>query len=273
MDRWIAGRFEHGGAESRAPRTDDVPLMGRAAAGLYAAGATLALVWLALPHTRNANDPMLVLTLACAYAGALYFWVRGERHSRVWYEAAVVAGSVLISAAIFFSGRAGTPFVLFYLWSNVYAWYFFPWRRAAFQLGFIGVAYAVVLAIHDPAPTLGGNTPGLLPLLGPGAARWLITLGTGAVAGGLVAILRDRVDALLGRVTEERNFVSSVLETAAALAIIFDLDGKLQGFNRAFESIGGYTVEELRGSGFGDTMLLPEERDLAREGWERVLQT
>jgi len=273
MDRWIAGRLGHDGAESRAPGTSDIALMARAAAGLYAAGATLALVWLALPHPRNSNDPMLVLTLACAYAGALYFWVRGDRHSRTWFEAAVAAGSVLISAAIYFSGRAGTPFVLFYLWSNVYAWYFFPWRRAAFQLAFLGAAYATVLAVHDPVATVGGNTRGLLPVLGPGAARWLITLGTMLVAGGLVAILRDRVDRLLGRVTEERNFVSSVLETAAAIVIIFDLEAKLQGFNRAFEAIGGYTVEELRGRGFGDTMLLPEERDSARRAWETVLET
>src|SRR5919204_3180596 len=108
MDRWLAGRFGSEAADSGVAQTGDISLMARAAAGLYAAGATLALLWLALPHPTHSNDLMLAVTLACAYAGALYFVVRGERHSVRWYEAAVVAGSILISAAIYFSGRTGT---------------------------------------------------------------------------------------------------------------------------------------------------------------------
>ena len=245
--------------------------MARVGAYLYAAGATLALLWLALPHPALSDDLPLVATLAAAYAGASFLWYAGHRLRPGGFELVVAVGTVLISAAIHFSGRTGTPFVLFYLWSNLYAWYFFDRTRALLQLAMIGASYAVVLLMHDPV-TPDVPTRGVVPFFGPGAARWLITVGTMLVAGVLVALLRDRVDRQTRRLTEERNFVMNVVDTASALVMIFALDGVLQGFNRACETTTGYRADEVRGRHISEFMLLPEELERARKEWDALLE-
>src|SRR5256885_8131866 len=189
MERWISGRFGAGGAVPDAGDRSEIALMARVGAYLYAAGATLALVWLAFPHPRGSDDAILFAIVGAAFAGAAALRVRGDRLPGGAFELVVAAGTVLISAAIHFSGRSGTPFVLFYLWSNLYAWYFFSRRRAIVQLAWIGVAYALVLIVRDPITPVA-NTGGVVPFVGPGAARWLITIGTMLVAGALVAMLR-----------------------------------------------------------------------------------
>src|SRR5205807_2034498 len=143
MHRWIAGRFGPGGSGANTEEKPDPGLMGRTGAALYAGGAALALVWLALPHPGGGNDLPLLVTLAPAFAGAALMWFCGERLNQVAYHVLVALGIVLISAAIFFSGRSGTPFVLFYLWSNLYSWYFFSRRAALTHLALTGIAYAL----------------------------------------------------------------------------------------------------------------------------------
>src|SRR4051812_14605038 len=116
MDRFIGGRFSAADEVSSPHRSAEMALMARIGAYLYAAGATLALVWLALPHPMGSNDLMLVATLAVSYTGAGVLWYRGERLKRWGFEVVVAIGTVLITVAVHFSGRSGTPFLLFYLW-------------------------------------------------------------------------------------------------------------------------------------------------------------
>ena len=131
--------------------------MARIGAYLYAAGATLALIWLTLPHTVVSEDLWLVATAAVTYAAAWGLWRFGARLRPRQWELVVAFGILTISLAVDFSGRASTPFVLFYLWSNVYAWYFFPRRRAALQLLLTGLAYACVLLMRGPTPSSAGS--------------------------------------------------------------------------------------------------------------------
>src|SRR2546426_861347 len=131
--------------------------MGRTGGALYAAGASLGLLWLALPHPSSTKDVFLLAVLGVAYVGAALMWFLGERMARAYYHAFVALGVVLISAAIVFSGAGSTPFVLFYLWSNLYVWYFFSSRAAAFHVGLMGVAYGVVLwLLAQPGEVLTG---------------------------------------------------------------------------------------------------------------------
>jgi diguanylate cyclase (GGDEF)-like protein len=164
-------------------------VMARAAAALYGAGASLALVWLALPHPSSADEELLLATLSTAYVGAAVLWHWGARLPVAGFEIVVAVGTVLITAAVHFGGGEGTPFVLYYLWANLYSWYFFPRERAALQLALIGAAYAVELVVH--------------PAGGSGAGRWVIVTGTLVVAGLLVTTLRARVDRLIGRLRAE----------------------------------------------------------------------
>jgi diguanylate cyclase (GGDEF)-like protein/PAS domain S-box-containing protein len=272
MDRWISGRFNAPGEVDDAEDRSEAGLMARTGAYLYAAGATLALVWLALPHPVGSNDAVLAATVVVTYVAAALMWYGGERLTRGQWELVVALGIGLISVAILFSGRSTTPFVLFYLWSNLYAWYFFPRARALIQLGLTGVAYAVVLLLRDP---VGGEviSGGVSGVSGGGAARWLITVGTMLVAGVLVASLRERVERLIRGLTEERNFVVNVVDTAAALVMIFGLDGTLQAFNRACESTTGYNAGDIRGSHISEFMLMPDELERAREEWDALIET
>ncbi|MFL5780259.1 MAG: PAS domain-containing protein, partial [Thermoleophilaceae bacterium] len=271
MDRWISGRFSDPKERTETDTQAESALMARVGAALYAAGATLALVWLTLPHTVASQDLWLLATAAVTYIAAWALWRFGERLSIRQWEIVVAFGILTISAAVNFSGRGSTPFVLFYLWSNVYAWYFFPRRRAALQLLLTGLAYAGVLLIRGPVPE--GETRGLVNVFGAGAAWWLITVGTMLVAGILVATLRGRVDRLISRLTEERNFVVSVVDTAAALVMIFGLDGTLKGINRACERTTGHKGDDVRGSHISEFMLVPEEVDRAVVEWEALMET
>ncbi|MBV9213938.1 MAG: EAL domain-containing protein [Actinobacteria bacterium] len=271
MDTWIAGHFGADGNGSRPGRTADPVLMGRTGAALYACGAALALVWMALPHPEGANDLVLLGVVILAFAGAGVMWFGAARLGQAAYHAFVAAGILLVSAAILFSGRTGTPFVLFYLWSNLYACYFFRPRSALCHLAFTGLAYAVVLGVRDPVAANGGTSHGLVAALGPSPARWLITVGTAAITGLLVVLLRSRVERLITRLTEERNFVSRVVETTPTLLIIFDLEGRIQGFNRASEELTGYRGDDLRGRDGGSLLFAPEEHEHRERQWQAVL--
>jgi two-component system NtrC family sensor kinase len=59
---------------------------------------------------------------------------------------------------------------------------------------------------------------------------------------------------------QERNFVSAVLDTAGALVVVLDPQGRVVRFNRACERITGYAFEEVKGKPFPETFLLAEER-------------
>ncbi len=57
----------------------------------------------------------------------------------------------------------------------------------------------------------------------------------------------------------ERNFVSGVLNTVGALVVVLDANGLVVRFNRAFEQITGYNLEEMRGRSFVNSFIVPEE--------------
>lgn len=56
---------------------------------------------------------------------------------------------------------------------------------------------------------------------------------------------------------EERNFVSAILDTASALVIILDREGKIVRMNAACEKLSGYREQEIRSKYFYD--LLPQQ--------------
>ena len=58
---------------------------------------------------------------------------------------------------------------------------------------------------------------------------------------------------------EERNFVSAILDTAGALIVVADQQGKIISFNRACEQLTGYSFNEVKGKYIWDLFLIPEE--------------
>ena len=60
---------------------------------------------------------------------------------------------------------------------------------------------------------------------------------------------------------EERNVVSTILDTVGALVLVLDREGRIVRFNRACEQLTGQSFEEARGKPVWDLFVVPEEKD------------
>ncbi|MEH2141627.1 GAF domain-containing protein [Nostoc sp.] len=70
---------------------------------------------------------------------------------------------------------------------------------------------------------------------------------------------------------QERNFISAVLDTASALVIVFDSQGKIVRFNQACEQTTGYSFDEVRGRYFWNLFIIPEEVESVKAVFEQLL--
>ncbi|QNI30153.1 PAS domain S-box protein [Alloacidobacterium dinghuense] len=61
------------------------------------------------------------------------------------------------------------------------------------------------------------------------------------------------------KLEEERNFVTTILDTVGALVVVLDDAGRILRFNPACELTTGYSIEEVQGKCIWDLFLLPEE--------------
>jgi diguanylate cyclase (GGDEF)-like protein/putative nucleotidyltransferase with HDIG domain len=166
----------------------EVRLKGQVLAGLFCAGATLALLTVLLPHSSRANVLGLLAIVANAYVVAgLLFW-RARAVSSSVLQAALAWGSTLITGVAYFSGSTPSPLVFFYLWVFLYSAYFFTRKEAALQIVYVGIAYAVLLVAAPP--------PSGLP------AWWIVGMGSLLVAAILIAVMRGRSEELIERLYE-----------------------------------------------------------------------
>src|SRR5277367_2014576 len=63
---------------------------------------------------------------------------------------------------------------------------------------------------------------------------------------------------------EERNFVSTILDTVGALVVVLDAEGRILRFNPACELTTGYSMKEVQGKCIWDMFLVAEEADRFR---------
>ena len=161
----------------------DPSLMTRALAGLFAAGATLALITVALPHSAHASNVGLLTIVGIAYivAGVL-FW-RADTVPGWILRVALALGSTLITGVAYFSAQSPSPLVFFYLWVFLYSAYFFSSREMVAQIVYVGLAFAALLAARPPSSGI--------------PAWWLVGMGTLLVAAILIRSMRDRVELLI----------------------------------------------------------------------------
>jgi diguanylate cyclase (GGDEF)-like protein/putative nucleotidyltransferase with HDIG domain len=163
----------------------DTSLTVRVLAGLFAAGATLALLTAALPHPAGASELGLLAIVGNAYlVSALLLWRARRLPSRA-LPLGLAWGSTLVTGVAYFSAESPSPLVFFYLWVFLYSSYFFTTRQMAVQIAYAGVAYAGLLIARPP--------PGGVP------AWWIVGMGTLAVAAILIRLMRERVEVLIAR--------------------------------------------------------------------------
>ena len=69
---------------------------------------------------------------------------------------------------------------------------------------------------------------------------------------------------------KERDFIDAVLETAGALVVVLDRQGRILRFNRACEQTTGYSSEEVMDRHVWDLFVIPDEIDAVKSAFERL---
>ncbi len=71
-------------------------------------------------------------------------------------------------------------------------------------------------------------------------------------------------------IKRERSFSSAILDTAGALIIVFDREGRILRFNRACSRTTNYSFEEVKGKHLWDFLLIDEEIDRIKKEFEML---
>jgi diguanylate cyclase (GGDEF)-like protein/putative nucleotidyltransferase with HDIG domain len=190
--RW---QSPHGlGAEVSDPAT-----MARSGAYLFGAGATLALIWLFLPVSGRVDTGAMLAMVGASYAMVALLIAGYDQIPKWGFKAFLFGFTLIVSGMIFYSGKSASPYSFFYVWAALYALYFFSSTEAARHVLFMGMCYAGVLVAHHWT----GNTIGEFAVaVEDSAAQWTIAFGTLVVATALFGLLKDRLDALIERLTD-----------------------------------------------------------------------
>jgi PAS domain S-box-containing protein len=69
---------------------------------------------------------------------------------------------------------------------------------------------------------------------------------------------------------KERDFIDAVLETAGALVVVLDREGRILRFNRACEATTGYFSEEVMGQYVWDLFIIPDEVAAVKAVYKRL---
>jgi PAS domain S-box-containing protein len=227
------------------PGLFDVRVKARSIAYLFAAGATLGLLTLAFPHGEEVRDVPLIVLAGIAYVIAAAVWLVADR-MREWHIHAVLAsGTLIISLANYYAGPS-TLYPLLYVWTALYAFYFFPLREAGAQMVFIAASYAVVLAVQDAHMVVGS---------------WLLAVGTPLLAGLLISQLLALLQRQAGNLFQSEERTRLLLDTAPDAFITLDRDGRIITWNVAAERLFGWRKEEAIGRTMRDLIVPPEFRD------------
>jgi diguanylate cyclase (GGDEF)-like protein/putative nucleotidyltransferase with HDIG domain len=170
----------------------DVPAsratMARAGVYLGSAGVLLALVAVALPHTPEMDETLLVAAAAGAGCGLAILGTGFDRLPAWTFHALAAGGTFAGSAAIYAWGVESVYGSLPYLWVVVYVFYFFPLRAALVHMASIAAAFTAVLVVESPDYTPLGD--------------WTATIGTLLVTGMQIAAVRTRIGDLVANLTD-----------------------------------------------------------------------
>jgi diguanylate cyclase (GGDEF)-like protein/putative nucleotidyltransferase with HDIG domain len=160
-------------------------VMSRALAGLFAAGATLALLTVVLPHPADTKELGLILVSSDAFViAAILFW-GADSIPRWALPVALAWGTTHITGVAYFASETPSPLIFFYLWIFLYSAYFFSKRETIFQIAWVGAVYLALLIALPPSEGVG--------------AWWIVGIGTLLVAALLIRTMRGRVERLMAQ--------------------------------------------------------------------------
>jgi len=237
--------------------------MARAGAVLFAAGGSLALLTLAVPHWHMAHETQAAIVAALALPTAALLYLFAEHVPEAAIHVLLVLAGVQLSVGVYFlgPGAATAAAGCYYTWISIFAFYFLPTRQALAHLAFMGACYAVALwVVHASG--------------GPG--QWIVTMGTAAVGGLVVGTLVRRLreqaatDALTGLAnrrswedTLERELARAWRQHLPVTVTVIDLDQFKALNDRSGHQAGDRVLKEVSAA-WGD--VIRDEDLLARPG-------
>jgi PAS domain S-box-containing protein len=221
----------------------------RSLAYLFAAGAFVGVVTLALPHEEMVEDLQLAILLACAAALSVVVYLRADRVADWELHVVLLAGTLILTLANYYVGPTAL-YPMLYSWIALFAFYFFDLRAALAHVAAIGLAYGVLLAFDDQSSPV---------------ARWLLAVGTPLVIGLLISRLLAslRAEAVqaeqrAGELRQSETRTRLVLDSAPDAFVTLDADGIIVTWNAAAERVFGWTTAEAVGRPMR-ALILPEE--------------
>ena len=180
------------------PRT-----MALALAALFLAGVAIGAATLLLPHPETSNDSALWSNVALGLLGGIALATTAGRLPTWAIHVVMVIGTVLITRAVYFQADPSAFYSFWYVWVGLYAFFFFGRRGGAAHVGFIAIAYAWVLADRMPSQPLG---------------RWVMVIGTIAIAGVFIDVLAGRVRAGARESESRARALAAITDVAHELA-------------------------------------------------------
>jgi diguanylate cyclase (GGDEF)-like protein len=183
------GRFEPGAA--------DPTVMARSLGALYLAGATIGQLSLLLPRAPGTNVGALELNIGLAYLGGVIVLLLFRRLPVWTFHIAMLAGTALITRAIYYSGDVVSYYGVWYVWVALFTFSFFRRGEAIAHIALAGAAYAAVLTVRTDSVA---------------QARWLTTITSLLIAGMFI-------DALVRRIQRQRR---QAVDDAENLGVVVD---------------------------------------------------
>ncbi len=170
-------------------------VMARSLGWLFIAGATIGLISLLLPRAPHTNVGALGVNIGLAYLGGVIVLAVFRRMPAWTFHIALLAGTALITRAVYYSGQGVSYYGIWYLWAALFGFSFFRRSHATAHVALVGLAYAIVIAVrHEPIAQ----------------GRWVTTIASLLIAGVFI-------DALVRRVRRQHRQAADDAENLAAV--------------------------------------------------------
>lgn len=232
----------HGGPRTRRAEARVLSVM-------YLAGIVITLVTVAADGLHGNSAAALAAQLAVAAVVALGLVLAGDRTPPWAIHGALVVAVATVTVGAFDGSRAIDPFVPMMLALGAVAAAVCTPRQTAGYFALIATGEVVVL-------TAG-------PRVEAAAGQGVTFVGTLAITMGIVAWLvrrvrsgADEAAARAARLVEAERTSAAILDAAPAAFVATDASGRIVGWNRAAESLLGWTRQEAIGR--DAKMMLPE---------------
>jgi diguanylate cyclase (GGDEF)-like protein len=170
---------------------------------LFCAGATIGAISLLLPHPAQFDTPALWSNVVISYAAAVGLFLGADRIPAWALQLTVLAGTIIITRAVYLSGEPSGFYTFFYIWIGLYAFFFFGRLWGALHMVAVGLAFAWVETQVDLTSPVG---------------RWLMAIGTIAIGGVLINVLSRRLQRSATEATKRARALTAVGNVAHELA-------------------------------------------------------